>query len=140
MTATANQTFPFSVPIRPMTIIISGAFCEVRAVRFATLNGASALTRSLPPITTATAKPITPSGANQRESFYIYNSSNNSASASSSSVRAGDILTVGDYDGDGKADPAVYRAGVQSVFYYRGSARIIRIKNITFPAVRHDRR
>ena len=36
-----------------------------------------------------------------------------------------DPTVVGDYDGDGKADPAVYRAGAtsgaQSYFFYRGS-------------------
>src|SRR5207247_8414828 len=38
--------------------------------------------------------------------------------------RNGDVLTVGDWDGDGRADPAIYRdsaVGSQSYFFYRGS-------------------
>ena len=58
-------------------------------------------------------------------SFYVLNSSTNSATVIPFGVDADDPSMVGDYDGDGKADAAVYRTGVapgsQSVFYYKGS-------------------
>jgi hypothetical protein len=57
--------------------------------------------------------------------FYILNSSNNTARVENFGLAGDDPEIVGDYDGDGKADPAVYRgganAGEQSTWYYRGS-------------------
>ena len=58
--------------------------------------------------------------------FFILRSSNNTLQQEQFG-RAGDVPTVvGDWDGDGKADPAVYRngatAGAQSFFFYRPSA------------------
>lgn len=57
--------------------------------------------------------------------FYIYQSSDNTIRVEDFG-QTGDVPNVsGDYDGDGKADLAVYRsgptAGAQSVWYYRGS-------------------
>ncbi|HEX8638525.1 MAG TPA: VCBS repeat-containing protein [Pyrinomonadaceae bacterium] len=56
--------------------------------------------------------------------FYIYQSSSNTVRTENFG-RLGDVpIVVGDYDGDNKADPAVYRPaapGQQSYFFYRGS-------------------
>ncbi|MBA3599837.1 MAG: VCBS repeat-containing protein [Acidobacteria bacterium] len=58
--------------------------------------------------------------------FFILRSSNNTLQQEQFG-RAGDVPTVvGDWDGDGRADPAVYRngaaTGAQSFFFYRPSA------------------
>ena len=57
--------------------------------------------------------------------FYVVNSFDNSVKISQFG-REGDVPVVGDYDGDRRADLAVYRAGAttsdQSYFYYRSSA------------------
>ena len=52
--------------------------------------------------------------------FYILNSFDGTVRVENFGLD-GDIPTGGDWDGDGKADPAVYRGGEQGVFYYRGS-------------------
>lgn len=53
--------------------------------------------------------------------FFILQSSNNTFRQEQLGS-AGDIPTiVGDWDGDGRADAAVYRSGAQSFFYYRPS-------------------
>ncbi len=54
--------------------------------------------------------------------FYILNSRDNTVRVEQFG-RQGDVLTVGDWDGDGKADLAAYReeVGSPSYFYYRGS-------------------
>ncbi|CAN5714524.1 hypothetical protein BH18ACI1_BH18ACI1_16800 [soil metagenome] len=57
--------------------------------------------------------------------FFILRSSNNTLQQEQFG-RAGDVpMVVGDWAGDGRADPAVYRngaAGAQSFFFYRPSA------------------
>ncbi len=67
-------------------------------------------------------EPTTP----DRASFYILNSSNNSLRVEQLG-RTGDLPTAtADWDGDGKADPAVYRSGAtgnQSYFFYRPSSQ-----------------
>jgi hypothetical protein len=65
--------------------------------------------------------------ANQNKSFfYILNSSNNSVRAEQFGSPGDLPFLTGDWDGDGKADPAVYRPGTQanpqSYFFYRPSA------------------
>jgi hypothetical protein len=61
-----------------------------------------------------------------RANFYILNS-RDGALRTEQFGRTGDSpMTVGDWDGDGKADPAVYRAGTnggQSFFFYKPSTR-----------------
>ncbi len=57
--------------------------------------------------------------------FWILRSTNNTFQVVQFGQTGDDPAVVGDWDGDGIADPAVYRAstsGSQSVFYYRGSA------------------
>ena len=66
-------------------------------------------------------------GNNPNKSFfYILNSSNNTVRAEQFGAPNDLPFLVGDWDGDGKADPAVYRAGTtanpQSFFFYRPSA------------------
>ena len=57
-----------------------------------------------------------------RSYFFILQSSDNTFRQEQLGS-AGDLPTiVGDWDGDGRADVAVYRGGVQSYFYYRPSA------------------
>lgn len=59
--------------------------------------------------------------------FYILNSSNGTARVDSFGIDGDDPAVVGDYDGDNKADPAVFRCpGIadpdgQCFFFYRGS-------------------
>lgn len=57
--------------------------------------------------------------------FYIFQSSNNTIRIEDFGQTGDEPRVVGDYDGDGRADLAVYRsgptAGTQSVWYYRGS-------------------
>jgi FG-GAP-like repeat/FG-GAP repeat len=64
-------------------------------------------------------------GDPNRSYFFILQSSNNTFRQEQFG-RVGDVPTaVGDWDGDGRADPAVYRSGVgagsQSFFFYRPS-------------------
>jgi uncharacterized delta-60 repeat protein len=65
-------------------------------------------------------------GAGNLAYFYILNSSNNSFVPVQFGA-TGDVPVSGDWDGDGKADLAVYRdgslAGGQSSFYYRPSSQ-----------------
>lgn len=64
--------------------------------------------------------------AGQDSIFYIFQSSNNTVRVERFGTLGDNPLVVGDWDGDGKADPAVYRnggaAGAQSFFFYRPSA------------------
>lgn len=65
-------------------------------------------------------------GDPNRSYFFIFQSSNNTFRPEQFG-RANDVPSmVGDWDGDGRADPAVYRSGVgpggQSFFFYRPSA------------------
>lgn len=61
-------------------------------------------------------------GDPSRSYFFILQSSNNTFRQEQFGS-TGDVPTiVGDWDGDGRADPAVYRAGAQSYFFYRPSA------------------
>ena len=53
--------------------------------------------------------------------FYILQSSNNAVRVEQFGRTGDDARFVGDWDGDGKADPAVYRASTNA-FYYRPSA------------------
>lgn len=67
-------------------------------------------------------------GDPSRSYFFIFQSSN-STFRQEQFGSAGDVPTiVGDWDGDGKADVAVYRggatAGAQSLFYYRPSGTV----------------
>ncbi len=65
-------------------------------------------------------------GDPDKANFYIYQSSDN-AFRIEQFGRTGDVNSVvGDWDGDGQADPAVYRddaGGGQSVFYYQPSSQ-----------------
>ena len=65
-------------------------------------------------------------GAGDKAFFYILNSSDNSFRPVQFGTQ-NDVPVVGDWDGDGKADLAVYRgpaiAGGQSRFYYRPSTQ-----------------
>ncbi len=65
-------------------------------------------------------------GAGNSAYFYITNSADNTFRAAQFGA-TGDIPVSGDWDGDGKADLAVYRdgslAGGQSYFYYRPSSQ-----------------
>ncbi|MCA1637505.1 MAG: FG-GAP-like repeat-containing protein [Acidobacteria bacterium] len=65
-------------------------------------------------------------GAGDQGYFYILNSSDGSFRAVGFGTQ-GDLPMSGDWDGDGKADLAVYRAGLmaggQSYFYYRPSSQ-----------------
>jgi hypothetical protein len=58
--------------------------------------------------------------------LYILKSSDNTGTFIPFGQTGDDPSIIGDYDGDGKADPAIYRpgatAGQQSTFYYRGSS------------------
>jgi hypothetical protein len=58
--------------------------------------------------------------------FYILNSSNNAVRVEQFGVPSDQPFVAGDWDGDGKADPAVYRGGAaadpRSYFFYRPSA------------------
>lgn len=57
--------------------------------------------------------------------FFILNSSDMTIDQIDFGVQGDDPTIVGDYDGDGSADPAVYRCGVtdgQCFYYYKGSA------------------
>ena len=65
-------------------------------------------------------------GNPERAIFYILNSRTNTVRAEQFGSRGDDPRVVGDWDGDGLADLAVYRAGAnggQSVFYYRPSTQ-----------------
>lgn len=56
--------------------------------------------------------------------FYTYTSSDNTVNEIDFGVQGDNPTVVGDYDGDGKADPAVFRCpsgGGQCTFFYRGS-------------------
>jgi len=53
--------------------------------------------------------------------FYILQSQTNTVRIDDFGQNGDDPTVVGDYDGDGRADVAVYRGGAQSVWYYRGS-------------------
>ena len=58
--------------------------------------------------------------------FYILNSGDNTFRSEQFGAPGDDPSIVGDFDGDGKADPAVYRNAVgaqQSAFYYRPSSQ-----------------
>lgn len=58
-----------------------------------------------------------------RANFYILQSSNSTFRLEQFG-RTGDVHTVvGDWDGDGRADPAVYRDGARSQFFYRPSSQ-----------------
>ncbi|MDQ3801620.1 MAG: VCBS repeat-containing protein, partial [Acidobacteriota bacterium] len=65
-------------------------------------------------------------GNPDRSYFYILNSSNNSVRAEQFGSPNDLPFLAGDWDGDGKADPAVYRGGTtanaQGFFFYRPSA------------------
>jgi len=57
--------------------------------------------------------------------FFIVRSSDGTIVSYDLGINADDARVVGDYDGDGKADPAVFRCPVtlgQCTFFYRGSA------------------
>jgi hypothetical protein len=65
-------------------------------------------------------EPTNPNQAN----FYIIRSLSNTFQLEQFGRTGDNPRIVGDYDGDGRADPAVYRAGVgggQSIFFYRPS-------------------
>ncbi len=68
----------------------------------------------------------TVAGAGDQAYFYILNSADNTFRAVGFGTQ-GDQPTVGDWDGDGRADLAVYRAGAtagaRSNFYYRPSSQ-----------------
>ena len=58
--------------------------------------------------------------------FYIFNSADNTFRGEQFGKPGDDPSIVGDFDGDGKADPAVYRnatGGQPSAFYYRPSSQ-----------------
>jgi hypothetical protein len=67
--------------------------------------------------------------------FYILNSSNNSVRVEQFGSTGDLPFLVGDWDGDGKADPAVYRRGStenpQSYFFYRPSG----VPNVDFRTI-----
>jgi len=66
-----------------------------------------------------------PEGPPTVAAFYILRSSDNTLDVEQFGQTGDDPTIVADWDGDGKADPAVYRDsanGAQSYFYYRPSA------------------
>jgi hypothetical protein len=77
-----------------------------------------------PPITTATAKPTSPF-PRRRARLFLYSELCRQHFRFAQFGTTGDVPTVGDWDGDGAADLAVYRGGntigSQSNFYYRPS-------------------
>jgi hypothetical protein len=61
-------------------------------------------------------------GVGGTAAFYIFQSATNTARIVQFGQNGDNPGIVGDYDNDGKADPAVYRQGTPSVWYYLGSA------------------
>jgi hypothetical protein len=78
-----------------------------------------------PKTMTATAERTLPSGVpGTFAHFYILQSSNNTVRGEQFGQTGDDPTIVGDYDGDGRADPAVFRPATgtgTAVFYYRAS-------------------
>ena len=78
--------------------------CRIFAPQsFTACNSGLATDSSRLPITTATGKPTSPSGANPKGIFIFCNVRTILCASKISACRA-TVLTVGDYDGDGKAD------------------------------------
>ncbi len=71
----------------------------------------------------AVFRPLTNGQPSGNAFFYILQSQTNTVRIEDFGQNGDDWRVVGDYDGDGKDDPAVYRqnAGAQNFFYYRGS-------------------
>jgi hypothetical protein len=71
-------------------------------------------------------RPITSGQPSGNAYFYIFQSSNGTVRIEDFGQVGDDPSVVGDYDGDGKADVAVYRSGAspgqQSFWFYRGSS------------------
>lgn len=70
-------------------------------------------------------RPVSTGAPSGNAFFYILQSATNTVRIDDFGQSGDDPTVVGDYDGDGKADPAVYRsgatAGAPSTWYYRGS-------------------
>ena len=77
-----------------------------------TRYGAARATSSFPTITTATTRPTSESGVRVETNFYILQSQTSTLRAEQFGIPTDDPSIVGDYDGDGNPDLAVYRAGV----------------------------
>ena len=78
--------------------------------------------------------PFGDTGAAGTAAFYILQSETNTVRIDTFGQNGDDPTVVGDYDGDGKADVAVYRSGAsagdQSTWYYRGSLTPANVNSI----------
>lgn len=86
-------------------------------------------------------RPISSGAPSGNAFFYILNSNGFTVTISDLGQNGDDPSIVGDYDGDGKTDVAVYRPGAQSTWYYRASSGtptgIVHVpwgQNLDFPA------